>query len=236
MGTQYLQGRDPSGGSQAAGPECGVTTWHWCHLCHCMAPGVIAVPIPAWSLGCSTGSLSLHSPWGVTVSPWLPSPARVTQRCCTAPRHRSVTVARRGVSHGVTVTVRHTGVSLSLRGHRSSCELSPRVTVRAWRMGCHTVPCHCMAHGLSPTVTITAWPGVSHAVTVQDPPQCHPLHLPQAVTRCHCAPRPWGTLGTALQVPAAPAPAAPTPCPLEPSPDPVPGERPLPIPPQPGSR
>lgn len=149
-------------------------------------------------------SLSPRSAQGVTVTV---GPPGATQCHCSS----------RGLSHRVTVSARCRGCHTMLC-HCVAHGVSPTVTAGPQCITqCH---CHCMAHGVSPTVTVTAQPGVPHTVTVQDTPQCQPLHTASPAPTCHCAllpvtscpHRPWGTPATAQLVPAAQIPPTPTPC------------------------
>ena len=193
-----------------------------CH-CHCTAPRAShSVTVAAQSHSCHT--VLLRSPavlHGVTVAPW-----GVTWCHC----HRAV--------HRVSLSLRGHRVPHSVTAAPVGCHTES--TVNAWCMGCHIVlchcmahgvspsvtvtavpqcitqcRCHCMAHGVSPSVTVTAWPGMSHTITAQDAPRCHPLHIPWAVTQCCCAPP---QLHRTLSPPAVGHPGDSTAGPSSPSP------------------
>lgn len=171
--------------------------------CHCTAP---------WGVTqCHHGCIAPLVSHGAAVQP-----CGVAQlHCCSLECHM-VSLSPRS-AQGVTVTVGPPGAT---QCHCGSRGLSYRVTVSAWCWGCHTMlchcvahgvsptvtvtagpqciiqcVCHCMAHGVSPTVTVTAQPGVPHTISVQDTPQCHPLHTPSLASTCHCAPPPCRTHG-----------------------------------------
>lgn len=187
------------------GPQC-----HRCH-CHCMVPGV-------WH----SVTVTARTPGHHTVSPRLHSPTRVTRCCCAALLYCRASLLLPGVSHGVTVTAQCTGCHCHCGAagcHALSLQL-PWVVTQSHRqclvhgmsrsaMSLHgpwgVTQCHrhCMAWG----VTHRHCAGCSPVPPPARPVGCHPvsLHTPPSCVTAHPH-RPWDTLGTAQQVPAAQVP------------------------------
>lgn len=109
----------------------------------------------------------------------------------TAPWCHTVSLSLHA-ARGVTVAAWPWGAT---QCHRGSHGLSHGVTVTAWCMGCHTAPCHCMAHGCHPASRHRS--PAAHRTTLPSArglrvsPSILSLHGLWGVTQCHSAvPRP----------------------------------------------
>lgn len=132
-GVNWVGASIPTRGEQAGGAESGVTTWYWCHQCHCMASVVAGVTITAWPPGCGNSvRVTAHFP-GVSHSVTMaaqPHSCHTELLCSPAVLHSS-TVAPWSVTWCHCHRAVHR-VSLSLWGRRV-----PR-SVTAAPVDCHT--------------------------------------------------------------------------------------------------